>query len=95
LRPENVRRLPRTSASRRPQARCLNTAKAIRNGQDKEITAVISYYLKVRLGFTSAVAALLLAAAAHADATVPSGEVEFAHSRVEPVYNNLDGSVGW
>lgn len=55
---------------------------------------MISSYLKARLGFTTAVAALMLAAAAHADAAVPSGEVEFAHSRVEPAYNNLERSAG-
>ena len=56
---------------------------------------MISSYLKVRLGLTAAVAAVLFSAVVAQAAIVPSGEVEFANSRVEPVYNNLDGSFGY
>jgi len=54
---------------------------------------VISSYLKVRLGLTAAITATLAAAMPIANAAgyVPSGEVEFTRSVIEPVYNDLDG----
>lgn len=57
---------------------------------------MIHSHLKVRSALALALAALIAAAAsgAHA-ATVPSGEVEFARSVVEPVYNDADGSFGY
>lgn len=58
---------------------------------------MISSYLKARLALTAAITATLAAAIpmAHAAGYVPSGEVEFARSVVEPVYNDLDGSFGY
>jgi hypothetical protein len=57
---------------------------------------VISSYLKARLALTAAVTAAIAVAAPIANAAyVPSGEVEFARSVVEPVYNDLDGSFGY
>ena len=57
---------------------------------------MINSNLKLRLAVTAALAAAAFAALPHAGAAaVPSGEVVFANDRVEPVYNDLDGSFGY
>ena len=53
-------------------------------------------YLKVRFAPAAALVAATLAVLPLAGAAaVPSGEVEFAQARVEPVYNDIDGSFGY
>ncbi len=53
-------------------------------------------YLKVRFALATALVAVMFAALPLAGAApVPSGEVEFALARVEPVYNDIDGSFGY
>jgi hypothetical protein len=58
---------------------------------------MISLHTKERLALIAALAAVLYAAlpnSGHA-AGVPSGEVAFAHERVEPAYNDRDGSFAF